>query len=350
MQRVRHNTLDHAAPLLGSVGETTVNAISSKLYLAGSGFTGAAGEEIYGPFEAGFGFDQKAILERLGCADGADGYVDGGIDTATAESVVSFSCGIELPRMEEGEYVSIVDRCGGHTRQYHFHERLICLYDDAQAGHSTKVGEAADASKTPIYGAFEATDTLPALDACGAHFGKTPESPSVKVYHHHVQTNPPFIIGCFGPSDSGEEVTLEECRSYYNTCDGDVEQLTLRNGATVEYDLWCPCFDENGSNDPAAAAMTPAPTPRPTPSPTPRAPTVKPTLRPTAKPSPPPVRAATVAPTLRPSPTPTVEAPTPAPTVEAPTPAPMAQADAALAAEPQKLAALALLCALLALS
>ncbi len=35
--------------------------------------------------------------------------------------------------------MSLLDECGGHTREYHFHERLSCLYDGATGGHSPKV-------------------------------------------------------------------------------------------------------------------------------------------------------------------------------------------------------------------
>ena len=48
-----------------------------------------------------------------------------------------------------------------------------------------------------VYGAYEATEAKPDdLDACGAHFGVTPDSGGAEVYHHHVQEKPPFTIGC----------------------------------------------------------------------------------------------------------------------------------------------------------
>ena len=56
-----------------------------------------------------------------------------------------------------------------------------------------------------IYGKWETYDTsvedgtYPQLDACGGHFGKTPDSNGERVYHYHVQDNPPFTIGCYGP-------------------------------------------------------------------------------------------------------------------------------------------------------
>ena len=57
-------------------------------------------------------------MEALGCADATDGYVDGGIDTWTAESMVAHACGVTLPRYENGAYVSLLDECGGHTQAY----------------------------------------------------------------------------------------------------------------------------------------------------------------------------------------------------------------------------------------
>jgi hypothetical protein len=52
--------------------------------------TRSVGENIFGPFENGFTSTQNSILAGLGCATGK-GYVQGGIDTATASSVVPFS-------------------------------------------------------------------------------------------------------------------------------------------------------------------------------------------------------------------------------------------------------------------
>jgi hypothetical protein len=49
---------------------------------------------------------------------------------------------------------------------------------------------------TLIYGKWEDYDNimLPALDACGAHLGVTPDSGGASVYHHHVQDKPPFMV------------------------------------------------------------------------------------------------------------------------------------------------------------
>tara|TARA_B110001452_G_scaffold5301_1_gene4956 strand:+ start:699 stop:908 length:210 start_codon:yes stop_codon:yes gene_type:complete len=68
--------------------------------------------------------------------------------------------------------VSLLDECGGHTQQYHFHERLSCLYEEV-GGHSPRIGTMSDG--TPLYGKWEnfATGELPLLDACGGPFGVT---------------------------------------------------------------------------------------------------------------------------------------------------------------------------------
>jgi hypothetical protein len=66
----------------------------------------------------------------------------------------------------------------GHTEAYHFHEKMSCLYSFS-GGHSPQIGESlaigAQQTKLPLYGKWEdySTYSLPALDACGAHFGVT---------------------------------------------------------------------------------------------------------------------------------------------------------------------------------
>jgi hypothetical protein len=210
--------------------------------------TGEVGEDIYGPFEAGFGSQQDNIISNLGCTNPSDGYLDGGIDTYTAERMIAAACDVQLPRWEGGQYISMLDQCGGHTNDYHNHERLICLYDDAASGHSTKVGEAEDGASTGLYGKWEDTNLLPQLDACGAHLGPTPDSNGESVYHYHVQDSPPFTIGCFGPNDDGTLVTVAQCREFYSGCgDGDDITVTTTDG-TSQYDLWCPCYDADASN------------------------------------------------------------------------------------------------------
>ena len=98
------------------------------------------------------------------CTDPARGYVDGGIDTLTAEKLIAAGCGVTLPRVENNRYLSLLDECGGHTQDYHFHERLSCLYDMTSPGHSSKVGVGREG--TALYGKWEdyASGELPQLD------------------------------------------------------------------------------------------------------------------------------------------------------------------------------------------
>ena len=154
--------------------------------------TFAVGEDIYSPFEAGFTSTQDNILRGLGCTDPSDGYLNGGIDTNTAEQMVAYACGITLPRYEGSTYVSLIDECGGHTREYHFHERMNCLWEGRYGadGHSIQIAEIDGAPSTQyLYGKYEneADGTLPLLDACGGHFGVTPDSDGEEMYHYHVQ-------------------------------------------------------------------------------------------------------------------------------------------------------------------
>jgi hypothetical protein len=94
------------------VGTTTVGGTDTR-----TGTTFLAGENIYGPFEAGFGAQQDNILRALGCTDPSRGYVPGGIDTMTAEAMIASSCGAVLPRTDGNVYRSLLDECGGHTSE-----------------------------------------------------------------------------------------------------------------------------------------------------------------------------------------------------------------------------------------
>jgi len=241
-----------AAALLGDVARTTTSGTDSR-----TGATFFVGENIFGPFENGFGVQQNAILRRLGCSDPSVGHVSGGIDVWTAEQMIAHQCGITLPRIVSGGangYKALLDECGGHTQEYHFHENMRCLYDGQKAGHSNKVGEGTDAAATPIYGQWEdyTLQLLPALDACGAHFGVTPDSNGATVYHHHTSDLPPFTFGCYGPAGdtngNGQLVSPMECRALYPSCgDGDEMTITTADG-TEEYDPWCPCFTSGRQN------------------------------------------------------------------------------------------------------
>lgn len=141
----------------------------------------------------------------------------------------------------------MLDECGGHQGDYHFHERLECLYNTTAPGHSTKVGETTGGSS--LYGKWEnqTTQEPPLLDACGGHIGPVPDE-SGEPYHHHVQGNAPFTVGCEGPNDDGTLVTVAQCRAFYTGCgDEDPVQITTNDGV-IAYDYWCPCFDAHGNN------------------------------------------------------------------------------------------------------
>ena len=105
-------TFPCAAPLLGQIGTTSVGGTVPR-----TGRTFLAGEDIYGPFENGFGSRQDNILSTLGCSPASLGHVQGGIDTRTAEQMIAHACGVTLPRIQGNQYISLLDECGGHTRE-----------------------------------------------------------------------------------------------------------------------------------------------------------------------------------------------------------------------------------------
>lgn len=225
---------------LGQIAATTVAAGGH-----------AVGTAVYGPFENGFAAQQDNILAGLGCATG-QGYVAGGIDTSTAEQMVGADCGVALPRAGgDGAFISLLDACGHHAD--HFHEHFGCLWQglqDAATGHSARIAAVGGVADQHIYGKFEDENAgvYAQVDACGGHFGVTPDSNGAVVYHYHVQDAPPFTLGCIGPAADGGLVTVDACRALDTGCgDGDTATLTTAAG-DVEYDLWCPCYDGNGSN------------------------------------------------------------------------------------------------------
>ena len=253
--------LSTVGSLLGDLALTTVSGSlqCEAGQTQGCSKTLPVGENIFGPFEAGFSSQQDNVIQNgFGCSTPSSCYSDGGIDTELSEAMCAHACGITLPRVEGGKRYGFLDTCGGHTGDYHFHQKLECLGASAAPtgnGHSTKIAEGTNAAKTPLYGQWEdySTSTKPLLDACGGHFGVTPDSGGASVYHNHVQDKPPFFFGCYGPNADNTMVTVEQCRAIYATlnvpnsggkkaCDGDLKSLTTSLG-TFQYDEWCPCWD-----------------------------------------------------------------------------------------------------------
>jgi len=105
-------TLPCAASDLGNVGFTTVTGSFTE---GGVTTSFAANEDVYGPFEAGFGSQQDAILQGLGCANPSDGYVAGGLDVDIAAEMVIYQCGLE--GISGGVELGLIDQCGGHVRR-----------------------------------------------------------------------------------------------------------------------------------------------------------------------------------------------------------------------------------------
>ena len=60
--------------------------------------------------------------------------------------------------------LELLNSCGGHAEPYHYHEDLICHYNENTGSHSTAVGVALDGRV--IYGRFEGA---PAVCLCHYH-------------------------------------------------------------------------------------------------------------------------------------------------------------------------------------
>ena len=249
----RRRKLQSAVPTVGNAGLTTVVA-TTPMTGNGQGWSIQStslpvGTSIFGPFEAGFGAQQDGVIQQqFGCSNPSKCYSDGGWDTRLAQGACAGACGVALPRWESGRYYGFADTCGGHTN-YHFHQSMNCTYTTT-SGHSTKIGEGTNTAKTPLYGKYEDYPKLPDLDACGAHYGYTPDSPSTLVYHNHVQDHPPFTFGCYGPNSEGGLVSIEQCREvnaqFCGTDTSSTEDVFTDQG-TFSYDAYCPCFDGSGS-------------------------------------------------------------------------------------------------------
>jgi len=102
----------------------------------------------------------------------------------------------------------------------------------------------------PIYGRKGAGgDDETGLDACGGHVGPAPAPPGAtgetgSFYHYHVKEFAPFSVGCYS---GGVERSAAECRAVESACGDGTESVAVRyDGQTfdIDYDLWCPCFDE----------------------------------------------------------------------------------------------------------
>ena len=201
------------------------------------------GENVYGPFDAGFMYGM--LCDNGQCPPGSD---------------VEF-CGFDIERQcgSDGfRSEMLLSDCGGHATPWHYHTALACAYDPTAAGHSSLAAVILDGRG--LYGKYESTGVLPTdLDACGGHFGYTPESTigsnvypasTTQVYHYHVQDQAPFTIGCLGPVTS-----LAQAKALYPSCSATGKNCTsikdcsagdLYNSCTsagfASYVLDCPVF------------------------------------------------------------------------------------------------------------
>ena len=127
-----------AARLIQAVAFTTVASAPIEFSFEGIEAT-PVGEDVVGPFEAGFTSTQDFVIEMgFGCPTPSACYSGGGgTDTKIAEATCAEKCGIALPRWEGAFRYAMLDTCGGHTHEYHFHQFMTCLYDDAAGGFET---------------------------------------------------------------------------------------------------------------------------------------------------------------------------------------------------------------------
>lgn len=91
--------LGSTGALLGDIALTTVSGTRAFAdgQTIGSAKTLPIGENVYGPFEAGFGTAQDNVITMgLGCSTASLCYSEGGVDTALAEALCAYQCGITL--------------------------------------------------------------------------------------------------------------------------------------------------------------------------------------------------------------------------------------------------------------
>ena len=248
-----------AASLRGDVGCTTSAspALTYSHEISETvGGTIATNAHIYGPFDAGFSSSQDGLISNWGCSPTSLAYdATGGLDLGYEHAKLAVVCGVTLPRISGTEWKDLLGQCGGHTGNYHFHWGFECF--ETKAGtHSPKVGVAGNWN---VYGKYEnyTGQTYPYLDACGGHFGVTPDSPSTSVYHYHIQMQAPFTLGCHGPNAAGGLVTIAQCKALYSGCSASAITETW-GGTTYSYKRDCPCFDANGQNYASSPVELPA--------------------------------------------------------------------------------------------
>ena len=248
-----------AASLRGDVGCTTVaggTLAYSHEQSETAGGTIATNAHIYGPFDAGFGSQQDGIIATWGCSPTSLAYDSaGGLDLGYEHAKLASVCGVTLPRISGTTWIGLLGQCGGHTGNYHFHMGFEC-FETNSGTHSSKLGVAGNWN---VYGKYEdyTAQQYPYLDACGGHFGFTPDSPSASVYHYHVQMQAPFTLGCHGPNSAGGLVTVGQCMALYPECNANPTTETW-GGTTYTYRRDCPCFDANGQNYAATPVELPA--------------------------------------------------------------------------------------------
>ena len=192
--------------------------------------------------QAGF-FAGQASCDEGSCA--------AGLDVPSCEKQLEYQC--PAASTSGVKYEMMMDTCGGHAMPYHYHLDPDCDYSASASGHSPLIGVALDGYG--IYGVNEDTNTPPTdLDACGGHTHDVPANgaegvSSTAVYHYHVQSGPPYTLGCYGPV-----ADLDTCKGLYSQC-GDGYEIVYGSGdgydATTSkrcYDADCPCFDADGEN------------------------------------------------------------------------------------------------------